>query len=278
MEKVVVIDYSIFCFRATFAWRQQKSIPLEYIILNMILSSLIKIGVEPMDKILIARDGRGNWRHDYDKEYKANRKEFRESFEDIDWKETFEKFNKVAEWLEQGTDWQLIQLEKIEADDIASVICRYYKEKEIILVSYDKDWEILLSYPNVKIFSILKKYKGNKGAYKIPTPNFNAYKLLASKVKQEKTDNLITPILSEKDYENRLKCVNLLELPEFIEGQIIKELENYKEKEMIDINFIPFRTIKEKLENLYNNKEKIITYEMCEKYEEKKKKRKRRKK
>ena len=136
---------------------------------------------------------------------------------------------------------------------------------------------MLLSYPNVKIFSILKKYKGHKGAYKIPAPNFNAYKLLASKVKQEKTDNLITPILSDKDYENRLKCVNLLELPEFIEGQIIKELENYKEKEA-DINFIPFRTIKEKLENLYNNKEKIVTYKMCEDYEEKKKKRKRRNK
>ena len=277
MEKVIVLDYSIFCFRGLFGWRNNKNIPLEYIILNMILSSLQKIGISPYDKIIVARDGKGNWRHDYDKDYKANRKEFRESFEDLNWEEVFGKFDKVADWIDKATDWELRLLDKIEADDIASAVCRYYKDKEIVLVSYDKDWELLLLYPNVKIFSILKKYKGKKGAYKIPTPKFNAYKLLASKVKQEKTDNLVSPVLSEKDYNNRLKCVNLLELPEYIEGQIVKELGKYKEKEP-DINYIPFTTIKEKLENLYNSKDKIVTYEECVKYEEKKKKRKKGKK
>lgn len=274
MEKLIVIDFNIFSFRATFAWRKNREMPLEYIILNMILSALTKIGVNPQDEIIISVDGKGNWRRDYEKGYKANRKEFRESFEDLNWEEIFEKFNKVKEWLDKGTDWHIIQLEKIEADDIASASCRYYKNKEIILVSYDKDWEMLLHYPNVKIFSILKKYKSKKGAYKVPSPNFSAYKLLTSKIKKEATDNLVNEVKNDKDYENRKICVNLLELPEYIESQIKNEFDKLSEKKS-DITEIPFKSIQERIGKLYNEKDKIVTYDDCVKYEEKKRNKKR---
>lgn len=279
MEKVIVVDYNIFAFRGLFAWRNQKDIPLEYIILNMLLSALTKIGVTPFTKILIAQDGRGNWRKKYTPEYKANRKEFRESFEDLNWTDIFEKFNKVINWIDEATDWHIIQLDEIEADDIASVACRKYKGKEVILCSYDSDWQLLWHYPNVKIFSILKKYKGGrKGAYKIPPARFNAYKLLASKIKEEKTDNLTSPVLSEKDYMNRQTVVNLLELPEYIEGQIVKELNNLQPKENTNIEKIPFQSIQKRINELYNANDKVITYEDCVIYEQKKKKRKKRRK
>lgn len=279
MGKIIVIDFNIFAFRATFAWRKNREIPMEYIFYNMLTSALTKIGVTPYTEIIIAIDGQGrNWRKDYEPEYKANRQEDRDKYEDVNWEEIWAKFKTLRNQLDEGTDWHIVQLDKIEADDIASVVCRKYKDKEIILVSYDKDWEMLLHYPNVKIFSILKKYKSKKGAYKVPSKRFSAYKLLTQKIKEEKTDNLVNPVLSERDYENRKMAVNLLELPEFIETQIEKELDNLKPKENTDIEAIPYQSIQKRINELYNSGDKIITYSDCVTYEEKKKKRKRRKK
>ncbi len=271
MNKLIILDYSIFVYRAILA--EIKDIPPTYTALNMILSALRKIGVDPFDEIILACDGRGNWRKDYEKEYKANRKAYRESFEDINWEEMFAKFDELLENLNKGTDWQVVKIDKIEADDIASVACRYFKDKEIVLVSYDSDWEQLWKYDNVKIFSILKKYKGVKGSYKVKPQDFNVYELLSKKIEKETADNLVNPILNTKDYENRETIVSLLELPDFIEGRITEEFKNLKEKTG-NLDLVPFNTLREKLGNLYNDTKKIINYEDAVKYEEKKAKRK----
>ena len=178
MNKLIVIDWSIFVHRAIFSYRYNRQIPVEYTALNMILSCLIKIGLDTSDKVIVACDGRGNWRKDYEAQYKANRKEYRESFDDIDWNDMWSKFNVLLEKVNESTNWYVIKIDKIEADDIASVCSRYFKDREIILVSYDKDWELLWEYDNVKIFSQLLKFNGLKGAYKVKPSNFNAYKLL----------------------------------------------------------------------------------------------------
>lgn len=275
MGKVIVIDLNIFTFRAVFAWEHNRAMSMPYIVYNMLLSALSKIGVDPTDEIIVAIDGKGNWRKDYEPNYKGNRKEQRESHEGLDWKDIFNKWTQIKEQIDKGTDWHIVQLDKIEADDIASVVCRYYKDKEIILCSYDKDWEMLLHYPRVKVFSILKKYKSKKGAYKIPAPRFSAYKLLASKIKKEVSDNLVDKPTTEQGYENRKKCVNLLELPEYIESQIVSELDKLSEKSS-DINYIPFQNIRKRIESLYNDTDKIVTYADCVKYEQKKKDKKKR--
>jgi len=273
MNKLIILDYNIFLFRAIFAWRKNKEIPPTYTCLNMMLSSLRKIGIDPFDEIILACDGKGNWRKDYEKEYKANRKAFRESFEDINWSEMFDDFDELLNNLNAGTTWQVIKIDKIEADDIASVACRHFKDKEIILVSYDSDWEQLWYYDNVKIFSILKKYKGVKGSYKVKPENFNAYKLLSKKIEKETTDNLVNPILNEKDYENRMAIVNLLELPEFIESQIIEEFKKLKDKDG-NLDLVPYNSLRQKLGNLYNDTAKIIDYNSCVTKEIKKKRKK----
>ena len=71
----------------------------------------------------------------------------------LDWDTLYAGFNQLLEDINRGTDWHVVQLDTIEADDIASVACRYFTDKEIILVSFDSDWEMLWKYPNVKIFS-----------------------------------------------------------------------------------------------------------------------------
>ena len=102
--------------------------------------------------------------------------------------------------------------------------------------------------------------------YKLKPANFNVYKLLASKIRKETSDNLTSPILNKAQYENRMKIVNLLELPEWVEQSIIAELESLENKEE-NLDLIPFENLRSRFETLYNQ-DKIVTYEKCVKYEE----------
>jgi len=272
MNKLIILDWGMFIHRAGYASKNNPSIPVNYTVLNMVLSCLRKIGIDPFDKIIIACDSRKNWRKDYDKEYKANRRGLREK-SGLDWKTIFAGSDELLEQLGKGTDWNIISVETTEADDVASCACRYFTNKEIILVSFDSDWEMLWHYDNVKLFSPLKKYKGVNGSYKVKPQDFNVYKLLSKKIEKETTDNLINPILNAKDYENRKVIVSLIELPEFIESQIIEAFKNLKDKDG-DLDLVPYDTLRPKLGNLYNDTAKIIQYEDAVKYEEKKAKRK----
>ncbi len=267
-KKIIVLDWGIFLHRSIFSWRNNKQMPPEYTCLNMIIASLRRIGIAPYDKIIVACDGRHSWRKDVDKEYKANRKAFRDSFEDIDWGEMYTRFDELLEKLDRGTDWQIVKGEGLEADDWMAVACRYFKDNEVVLVSYDGDMEQLCIYPNVKIFSPLIKMKGGKGGYKVIK---NPYKILAKKIEKEQADNLVNPILNEEDYKKREMIVSLIELPDYIENQIIEQFDNLKAKENYDLSNVPYDNIRNKLANLYNDKDKIVSYEECVLKAEKKK-------
>jgi len=273
--KVIVLDYGMFIHRAGYASRNNPNIPPTYTTINMIIASLRRIGVSPFDEIIVACDGRGNWRKDFESEYKANRAGLREK-SGLDWGTMYNEFDKLLERIEKGTNWHVVKLDKIEADDIASVACRYFKDNEIVLCSFDSDWEMLWDYPNVKIFSPLIKFKGTKGAYKIPPKNFDVFKFIAKKINKEVSDNLISPILNEKDYDNRKICVDLLSLPDFVENQIKEAFNNLQEKEP-DLNCIRSQSIRKKIGSLWNDTSKIIQYEDCVKKEEKKKLKKKKK-
>ena len=257
-NKTIILDFGIFQFRSIFATLNNPTIPATYTCLAAIIGCLKKIGVTKSDNIIIACD-KGSWRKDFSKEYKADRAEKRKK-SPIDWQSEFEKMNQLLQTLDLSTIFHVIKLPKIEADDIASVCCRVFKDSEIVLVSYDEDWQLLWNYPNVKIFSPMTK------RYKLKLANFNVYKLLASKIRKETSDNLVSPILNKKQYENRMKIVNLLELPEWVEQSIIAELESLENKEE-NLDLIPFKSLRSRFETLYNQ-DKIVTYEKCVKYEE----------
>jgi hypothetical protein len=154
-----------------------------------------------------------------------------------------------------------------EADDIMAVASRYYKNQEVILCTYDSDLMQMLSYPNVKMFSPKSK------RYKILPPKFEVYNFIAKKIKKEVADNLVNPILNEQDYDNRMTCVNLLELPKWVEQAVINELKNLPEKEEHP-ELIPFNSLRNRFGSIYNPGKDLVTYEKCVKYEERKKKRK----
>ena len=191
-NKLIVLDYGIFLHRAIFSWRNNKQIPPEYIALNMIISCLRHIGVEPMDEIIVACDGRGNWRKQLEEEYKANRKQFRESFEDINWKDMYSRFDILLDNLDKGTDWHIIKLDMIEADDIASVSCRYFKDKEIILVSYD----CLGGDSRIKLIDGSEKF-----LYEIQKGD----KVLSYDIKNKKfTESIVNKVIKKKHKEELL--------------------------------------------------------------------------
>lgn len=266
MNRVIVLDWGIFIHTAIFASKFNPEIPSTYTCLNMILSCLKHIGIEPEDTVIVAVDFLRSWRKQLEDSYKADRAQKRED-SGINFKDHYQRFNDLLDLLQEATSWHFIKIEHLEADDIMAVACRHFKDREVILVTYDADLEQCWTYPNVKIFSPKKK------AYKIRPKNFNVYKEIAKKIEVEKTDNLTAKVTNATDYETREMCVRLISLPEWVETAVLDQLKNLQEKNEF-LERIPFRSIRAKWGDLYNDKSKIITYEDCLAKEEKKKLRK----
>ena len=141
---------------------------------------------------------------------------------------------------------------------------RFYKDREVILVTYDSDMEQLWNYPNVKIFSPKTKM------YKIPPKNFNPYKHIAKKIEKETSDGLISPIITTEDYETRKMLVNLLELPDFIEQPIIEQLKKINQyKTELNVSALPFKSLRKQFYDIYET-DNILTFEQCVVKQEKK--------
>jgi hypothetical protein len=264
--KVIVLDWGIFLHRAIFSTLNNPEIPSTYTCLSMILGCLSKIGVDPDDIVIAAMDFLRSWRRELEDSYKADRAKKREE-SPIDFKEQYHRFDQLVNQLIEATSWHFIKVEHLEADDIMAVVSRYFSDRDVVLVTYDSDLEQCWHYPNVKIFSPLKK------AYKLKPDNFNVYKLISRKIEKETTDNLTAPVLNQQDYETRLKCISLLELPDWVESTVINSLKNLKDKSEC-LEKIPFSSIRKRFGNLYNDKSKIIRYEDCIAKEERKARRK----
>lgn len=251
--KIVVLDWMAIVFTGIFGKKFTGSIPLNYTILNMCLSNFLKVGINPEDDIIIAQDKGKSWRKMYEAGYKEDRKEKREKHTEIDWDESFKQVNQLASQLEYATNWTFLSSEGLEADDWASYIPRYYKDREVVLISFDSDWEQMLVLPNVKLFSPKsKRYKFND----------NPYATLAKKINKETSDNLVNPILTEKDFEKRNICVNLFTLPDFVESIIKNKLDTVTFNKEEHLEDFPFqKSLLAKYCGLYNDKSKIVTVE-----------------
>lgn len=241
MKKLIVIDWGGVTHRAIFAYRNNQQVPFTYTMLRMVIGYLKKIGADLDTKIVVAEDF-GSWRKDIDKEYKAQRKAFRESKEDKSWwDEVYKEANSFTDKLEQSLPWSFIKIYKMEADDVASCAIRFIDAEEKILITSDADWEQLCVIPNTKIFSIhTKKFKIVK----------NPEKILLKKIHGDISDNLLTVPKTEAEYEKRRMIVDLINLPQHIEA-IIKPVINDLPIKNLYINKVPFRTCQLELKKLY---------------------------
>jgi len=240
-KRVIVIDGGNIQFIAMYASKVNPNIPVEYTYLNMISGYLNKLNATLDDEIILALDY-SSWRKEIDKSYKAQRAIIAE--QEKEWRTIcYEKFNILYKKMDISLPISQIKIYKAEADDIASVCCRYYRDKEIILISSDKDWEMLLTFTNVSIFSPRsKKFK------KVPNPT----KVLLDKISGDISDNLLTKPSSEAEFIKRKLIVDLINpLPEFIENPIKEELSKIMPKN-IYLHKIPFQSIREKFKRIYN--------------------------
>jgi 5'-3' exonuclease len=276
MSKVILLDGGALTHRAIFSWNstKQKSLldenvlvlPSAYTYFLMIISNLKKIGVDKDDIIIIAQEAH-SWRKDFLAEYKAQREDYRESHDLINWKFHYKKINEINKQLDEATNWHFIRVENCEADDILAVGCRFFADKECIVVTADKDLYQLDFYEHVKIWTLNKKCKGSRGVYEQVK---NPLKIINDKAKKgDVSDNILTrPTDTDEDFELRHFIVNLLELPDYIEEAIIEKLKQLPQKQ-IDFSKLPYPdSLAKRFPEIYKKKN-ILTYEYCVKLQEK---------
>ena len=130
---------------------------VRHMVLNSIRANVKKF--KEYGEVIIACDNKRYWRRDVFPFYKAHRKKNRED-SGHDWNSIFECLNKVREELKEFSPYRVIDVDGAEADDVIGVLVRRFasNKQKIMILSSDKDFVQLHSYPNVSQYSpTLKK-------------------------------------------------------------------------------------------------------------------------
>lgn len=253
-DKIIIMDYGFYLHSAGWASQNNPDIPASYTCMNMMIADLKKIGVEPEDTVIIGVDYHGedysSWRKQFSSEYKEGRMKLP--------METYDSLNKLLDIIRISTEWQVILLPHLEYDDIAAVACRYYKEKDVdvILVSADCDLEQMWTYGHVQVFSPHKKSK----RYKIKPKNWDIFKVLAKKIRKEAKDQVTSEIINSDDYNHRRLIMDLTILPDWVENLVKTELANLR-YHPANMNLMPFRSLRDRYDSIFNDHSKVVTYE-----------------
>jgi len=311
MKKLIVFDSGYMTHRSIFLWGSQKKlklaegieedpIPASYGYLNAVYGTLKKIGYTKEDKVLFAQDGWNSFRKAFYLPYKAQRKEFRESHEQINWDKQYKIINNLEKTLHKTTPWNFIQLNEvfnfadlclsdegqkfeienydidfateygIEADDIMATLPKVFPGYEIILIATDKDLQQLYYYKNLKIFnpalqSITNKAK--KGYYEIVN---EPLKIISKKIRLgDISDNILVDKKHDtiRDVEIRQFIIDMLRMPEFIQKPIINSLKKLDWDKKVDYDNLPFATsLGKKFDKIYEQKNIRTFEESVERY------------
>lgn len=129
-------------------------------ILNSLRSYRVKFG-DDYGEMIIACDNSNYWRKKIFPYYKANRKKNIESSE-LDWKSLFECLNKIRSELKEYFPYRVLDVESAEADDIISTLVSEFGSElntgeKILILSGDKDFIQLHTYPNVSQYDPTRK-------------------------------------------------------------------------------------------------------------------------
>lgn len=286
--------------------KSQFILPSHYTYFSMIISVLKKVGVNKDDILILALDGRNSWRRAFFPEYKAQRKGERDKAEEVDWAEHWKKIDEINVKLHKYSHINVLRMDSvfnyedlinseegmkfinpdlnkfseeygIEGDDIISQACHFYKDKECIVITIDKDLYQLDYLDNVKIFSMnLRTPKGKNGAYVL---DCDPLKIISDKCRLgDKSDNIIVDKnFPEKDAELRRFIIDVLNPISFLAEPIESILSTLKPKENV-IQRLPFykegkKSLASRFNEIYTDKN-LVTWDYCVKLAEKKKKKK----
>ncbi len=110
--------------------------------------------VSEFGELILCCDSRKSWRKEIFPNYKASRKKTR-SAAPVDWENLYECLNLLKEELVEWFPYQVLEVEKAEADDIIAVLVGLANERTLILSS-DKDFVQLHAF-NVRQYSPIQK-------------------------------------------------------------------------------------------------------------------------
>lgn len=215
----------------------------------MILNKIreIRLRFKQHNQVVVACDGKNNWRRELFPYYKASRRAARAQ-SDFDWPAIYDVLNKIRDELKANFPYVIIHLDGAEADDIiASLVLEYGTQlntsdtENIVIISGDKDFVQLQRFANVEQYDPITK------KMVIET---NPEKFLSNHVIKGDRGDGVPNILSDDDCfvagkrqkkitEKFLASFNKDDQPE----QVIR---NYKRnQQLIDLTFIP-NNIKQK--------------------------------
>ena len=164
---MILIDYSqvaISNIAVQLAMSKDKnilSIPMvRHMILNSIRGYVHRFRNDYPGEVIICVDGPDPWRRDIFEQYKAKRREGRDN-DDKDWESVFGLIHTIKEELRDNFPYKVVQLDKVEADDIIATIikrtCKKWFNEKYLIISGDKDFQQLQKYPNVFQYSPIQK-------------------------------------------------------------------------------------------------------------------------
>lgn len=211
--------------------------------------------------IVICQDSNNYWRKDVFPYYKANRKKTQQDNQEY-WDKIFASMRQINEEIAENMPYKNIKIDRCEADDVIAVLAKHYSPSEkVLIVSNDKDFQQLLYYQNVDIYSPLKKLM-----VKCDNPTSFLFEQI---VRGDPSDG-IPNILSDADtliVENkRQKPVTAKKLKEY-ERTIPDEYKDSfaRNQILIDLNYIPQEYVDQIIEEYQKsviNKGKILNYFM----------------
>lgn len=109
------------------------------------------------DEVVLAVDGKGYWRKKIYSEYKAHRKDKRDT-DVFPWEDYYEYMDEFTADIKKHFPFKILRIDWVEADDIIGVLTRMLPDdKTNIIVTSDKDFIQLLSNSNVKLYDPMKR-------------------------------------------------------------------------------------------------------------------------
>jgi len=160
---MIIVDYSGLAIATIVVNKVDDENLLRHMILNSLRQYRVKYKRD-FGELVLAIDGKNNWRRGYYPQYKANRKKKREE-DTFDWAKAFSIMHDIKEEILANFPYKVIEVDECEADDIIGELCSNTQEfgqyEDVMIISADKDFLQLQRYPNVRQYSPLlkKEYK-----------------------------------------------------------------------------------------------------------------------
>lgn len=146
---MILIDYSQFCRAAMYASKMENEADgpfMKYIIIKTLMSMNTKFR-DKFGKLVICCDGRNYWRKEVFPPYKQKRREAQQESK-MNEALFFEIKNELMNELGDNTPWHVVQIDRMEADDLIGTSARVFDEPNVV-ISSDHDFKQLQMFDNV---------------------------------------------------------------------------------------------------------------------------------